>query len=149
VLDDEELLARLAEVLDEEQAVPADALDAARLAFTTRRLDEELAELLYDSYDEPALAGMRGSAGRRQVSYKIGELVIDCEVEGRMLVGQVTGAPPDKPVLLDLVNAAGDRVRLDVDARGRFVALLPGPGPIRLRCRHGRRRDSLTPWLLA
>jgi hypothetical protein len=148
-LDDEELLERLAEMLAEEQAVPDGTLEAARLAFTTRRLDEELAELLYDSYDEPAAAGMRGSPGRRQVSYRIGELIIDCEVEGRMLVGQVTGHQEDRPVRLDLVNAAGDRVRLDVDDRGRFVALLPGPGPVRLRCRHGRRRDSLTPWLLA
>lgn len=149
MLDDEELLGQLAEMLREEQSVPPEALEAARLAFTTRRLDEELAELLYDSYDQPALAGMRGSPGRRQVSYKIGELIIDCEVEGRRLVGQVTGCQPDRPVRLDLVNAAGARVRLDVDERGRFVALLPGPGPVRLRCRHGRRRDSLTPWLLA
>jgi hypothetical protein len=149
VLDDEELLGLLAEMLDGEQTVPTGALEAAHLAFSTRRLDEELAELLYDSSDEPALAGMRGSPGRRQVSYKIGELIIDCEVEGRMLVGQVTGQQPDKPVLLDLVDVAGTRTRLDVDGRGRFVALLPGPGPVRLRCRHGRRRDSLTPWLLA
>jgi hypothetical protein len=149
VLDDETLLQMLAEVLEDEQAVPPDTLVAAEQAFWLRRIDEELAELLFDSADAPTPAGLRGSGQRRQVSYQVGELIIDCEVDGRMLVGQVTGGPAGRPVLLDLVNADGDRVRLDVDDRGRFVALLPGPGPVRLRCRQSRRRDALTPWLLA
>jgi hypothetical protein len=146
LFDDNELMAMLDDVLEAEQAVPAETLAAAEQAFAWRRLDEELAELLFDSADHPARARLRGAGPEpRLVTYQYADLLIECEVGPAVLVGQLL---PPAPVTLELMNAAGNRRAVDVDAHGRFVAPLPRPGPIRLRCRQGRQRDVLTPWLL-
>ncbi|HVQ89822.1 MAG TPA: hypothetical protein VMU51_02190 [Mycobacteriales bacterium] len=146
MLDDDELLAQLADVLDEESPVPAEALIAARAAFALHRLDEEFAELLFDSADVPAPAGLRGPpAWPRQLTYQVGDLLIECEVDATGLIGQVL---PAMPVTLEVMTSTGATRPVDVDSGGRFVAPLPGHGPIRLRCQPGQRRPVLTPWLL-
>jgi hypothetical protein len=146
VLDDDELMALLGDVLDAECAVPADTLTAAQAAFALRNVDEELADLLFDSADVPVQAGVRGPADdRRQVTYQSADLLIECEIGPSTLVGQLL---PPTPVTLELMNSTGSRHPVDVDAHGRFVVPLPRPGPIRLRCRQGSQPDVLTPWLL-
>jgi hypothetical protein len=146
LLDDDELLARLGELLDAECAIPPGTVPAGQAAFALRRADEELADLLFDSADLPALAGVRGPPDdRRQVTYQSAELLIECEIGPAVLLGQLV-APA--PVTLELMNSTGSRHAVEVDAQGRFIAPLPRSGPIRLRCRHGPQPDVLTPWLL-
>ncbi|MEN3362259.1 MAG: hypothetical protein V7637_6241 [Mycobacteriales bacterium] len=146
MLDDDELLARLAEVMDEVSPVPPDVVTAAQAVFGLRTLDAELAELLFDSADVPAPAGLRGPpAWPRQLTYQLDDLLIECEVDAANLIGQVL---PAAPVTLEVMTSSGVTHPVDVDSAGRFVAPLPGHGPIRLRCQPGRQRPVLTPWLL-
>jgi hypothetical protein len=147
VLDDDDLLARLAEVLDQESPMPPGTLIAAQAAYTLRRLDEELAELLFDSADLPAPAGVRGPrAWPRQITYQWADLLIECEMDTTSLVGQVL---PAGPVTLEVISGGGARHPVDVDDLGRFVAPLPRSGPLRLRCLPSPQgRPVLTPWLL-
>jgi hypothetical protein len=146
LLDDDELMAWLGDVLDAECAIPPGTVPAGQAAFALRSVDEEVADLLFDSADLPMPAGVRGPPdNRRQVTYQSGDLLIECEIGPAMLLGQLL---PPAPVTLELMNATGARRAVEVDAQGRFITPLPRSGPIRLRCRHGRQPDVLTPWLL-
>jgi hypothetical protein len=146
VFDDDELLALLGDVLEAECAVPAATLTAAQAAFALRNLDVELADLLFDSADLPAGAGVRGPAGgRRMVTYQRAGLLIECEVGPAELIGQLL---PAGPVTLELMQATGRCRTVEVDEHGRFSAPLPRSGPIRLRCRQRQQPDIVTPWLL-
>src|SRR5262249_46475986 len=61
--EDEALLERLRAICAEVDPVPDLVFQAARAAFTLRRLDAELAELVLDSADEPAGAVAVRAAG--------------------------------------------------------------------------------------
>lgn len=136
----------LCDVLMPEQTVPPGVLAAARAAFAWRRIDEELAELLFDSADEPVGAGLRGAAAApRQVSYASGDLLIDCELGSEALVGQLL---PADAGTLELLTPAGRQRPVEVDPRGRFVVRPVPAGPIRLRFGSLGRPAVLTPWLL-
>jgi hypothetical protein len=147
VLDDDELLARLADVLDEVSPVPPETLVAAQAAYSLRRLDEEMAELLFDSADLPAPVGVRGApTWPRQLTYQWADLLIECEVDATSLVGQVL---PAGPVTLEVISSGGGSQPVEVDDLGRFTTRLPRSGPIRLRCSPSPHdRPVLTPWLL-
>jgi hypothetical protein len=147
VLTDDELMAMLEDALAPEHAVPPTALAAARSAFSWRLPEDKVADLLFDSADYPVPAGMRNgtSAGPRQLSYQSDELLIECEVGAGVLVGQLL---PPTPVTLELVTAGGNRRRVEVDNRGRFVVRPLPSGPIRLHCGQDQQREVFTPWLL-
>lgn len=145
MLTDDELMAMLEDALAPEQAVPPDALAAARSAYNWRLPEDRVADLLFDSADYPVPAGVRGStAGPRQISYQSDDLLIECEVGAGVLVGQLL---PPTQLTLELVTAGGGRRRVDVDDRGRFVVRPLPAGPIRLHCGQ-EQNDVFTPWLL-
>lgn len=145
MVDDDELMTMLGEVLAPELTVPPQVLSAARQAFVWRRIDEELAELLFDSADEPVAAGLRGGAAPRQVSYASSDLLIECELGSDTLVGQLLPADAGR---LELLTPTGRRRAVEVDPRGRFVVEPVPSGPIRLCCGSPSRSLVLTPWLL-
>lgn len=56
--DDEQLLALLKEALQDSQAVPSDFIEAGKNAYAWHGVDDELAQLSYDSdRDRDAMAG--------------------------------------------------------------------------------------------
>jgi hypothetical protein len=139
----EDLLARLRAAAARFDPVPDEAVLAARSQLAHRRLDAELAELVFDSADDVhELAGVRAETrAARQLTFHAGELQIELEilVEGdrRRLVGQclpsttvalmVRRRDPSAPS----TNAVA--AETTTDDLGRFTIEVPA-GPVSLRC---------------
>jgi hypothetical protein len=128
---DDELL--MAELRLQEAAEPISevSLELARAAFDTRTMDAELAALTRDSWsaDEPAPA-LRAEGEPRSVTLEGPGLTLELDIEtsaaGRQLSGYVIPAQE-----LALVRADGQRVALQIDARGRFEVALAGGGSVK------------------
>jgi hypothetical protein len=118
-LEDDELLAGLRRAAGHYDPVPRQVLEAAKGAFALRTLDDELADLLFDSLLDDDLVGVRGGI-TRQLTFGVGDVTIDLDVEADELVGQVS-------------PAATVGLAVEVDDRGRFFATRPTTGPFRLR----------------
>ena len=144
-MNDDELLIVLGEVLAEDERVSSRSTEAAESAFRWLRVDDELAELVFDSADAPMLAGVRGAAPLRQLTYRFDDLLIDCEVSHDTLLGQLI---PVLPARVELWSVDGARRPLDLDEDGRFVAKPPPGGPVSIRCSRAGHKDIVTPWLL-
>lgn len=118
---DEALLRRLGAIALEADPAPDFVLEAARAAWTMRRLDTELAELVYDSASQTA--GVRG-AGQRLLTFEFGEALLELQVTARGkvvdLLGQLLGVP-----------GSGTRVCLDT-ASGPVEAAVAEDGAFRL-----------------
>lgn len=86
---DHELLGRIAEAFDDLPPVSEPLTSAAQHAFSWRRADAELAELLSDAA-ETGLVGVRGSStDRRAFRYGAGEFVIRVHVTEATLIVMV------------------------------------------------------------
>lgn len=75
---DEELMARLRGIAADVDGVPDLVGANARAAFATRRLDDELAELLRDS--DLAAPGVRG-AGPRLLTFETADLTLELQLD--------------------------------------------------------------------
>jgi hypothetical protein len=140
-MDDDELLERLRVAASVHDAVPLDVLAAARGAFALRTLDDELADLLFDSLLDEDLVGVRGG-GPRQLSFGADEVTIDVDVDDHGIVGQLAG-PEATGVELQTPDV---RLAADVDDLGRFFLDHLPAGPFRLRIDLGGRRVT-TEWV--
>lgn len=136
--DDDAFLDRLRAVVAEADPVPELVVTSARAAFTTRRLDAELAELVLDSAEAHTSVRSAG-ADVRVLSFEAsvpghGEITVEVQVQdgprGHELRGLVDGALPAS-VTIEFAAAASLVVSVDED--GWFVAAPIPPGPIRLR----------------
>jgi hypothetical protein len=141
-LDDDALLTVLAHVLAVEEPFSIDVLVALeREAFAMRRVDDELAELLFDTGIEQATV-LRGD-GPRALSFVADGVVLDVELQpDGTLSGRI--APADVEVT---VEGAAGVAELQPDHLGRFTAAAPA-GRLRFVLRsaaHARR--ILTPWI--
>lgn len=151
MMDDRQLLALLRGVLatdgDPTVAVaPQEVQDAALAAWTWRTVDEELAELSYDSAAEPDRSGVRGNATRhRQLTFESDGSTLEVELSGRELLGQVL---PGRRVRVRLSTPDGAGPELDSDDRGRFRVDEVPSGVFRLSydALNGPRRS--TGWIL-
>lgn len=126
-IDDDELLDRLRGLAAVQDPVPASVLTAAKGAFALRTLDDELADLLFDSLLDEALVGIRGNASR-QLAFGVRDMTIDLDVDDEGLVGQLS---PSGPTVIEL-EMLGGSVTGEVDELGRFFLTRP-TGPFRLR----------------
>jgi len=147
--EDEALLERLRAICAEVDPVPDLVFQAARAAFTLRRLDAELAELVLDSADEPAGAVAVRAAGLadiRMLSFTAGPLRVELQVterdNGRHLVAQVIG--------VELAAAALEtetaRRELDTDDGVLIVEQVPA-GRIRFHLSTRPGPDYVTSWI--
>ncbi len=143
----EEELRRVAALLN---PVPGVLLQAAVEAFTWRTVDEDLAELVFDSLVDHQAALVRGSQDRRLLSFHTGDVSIEIEVtrtgRSRALIGQLG---PPQPASVEIRHRTG-LVTLESDALGRFSAGSLRAGPISLRCRSGPVADGpavVTDWV--
>lgn len=143
---DQELLARLARIVDELDPVPELAYELGRTAFELRRLDSELAELVRDSAVETeSLAGVRGELNVRLLSFEAAEVSIDLQVvpqaQRRSLLGQVAGV-----VAQVRVESAEGVLPVTVDPYGRFQLEDLPAGRLRLQVDAGG-SSYLTSWV--
>ncbi|HEY4584679.1 MAG TPA: hypothetical protein VI980_00970 [Acidimicrobiia bacterium] len=141
-----ELLALLRQGLDSTDPVPADVNEFAMAALTWRTIEAELAEIAFDSASEETLAGVRGSAGERMLSFETTTLTIDIEYRSntRRVIGQV--APP-QPATIELHHSKGTLTTV-ADDLGRFSFDDVDPGPVSIVCTsHGDHPDVVkTEW---
>jgi hypothetical protein len=140
-IDDTELLGLLGQVLDRTDAVPPQAVAAARAA-DWATLDAELAELTFDSLLDEREVALRDEADDvRSLTFTAGDRTVDVDLTPGELVGRVVPAA-DLPV--EVVQAGGRR-RVGLDDLGRFRAPVD-PGPLRLELGTPERATT-TPWI--
>src|SRR5688500_9386673 len=88
MMDLEDELRQAAELFD---PVPARLKQAAVAAYAWRTIDAELAELVFDSFDQPM--AVRGPGRPRLLTFRSEELLIEVELDERHLVGRVSSPP--------------------------------------------------------
>jgi hypothetical protein len=151
-MDDREILKVLCDALSpvrssEDEDPPPQVLDAAYAAGDWLLMDDRLAELVLDSADSLVTPGVRGSPGEtRQLTYRLDDLTIECELAPDALLGQVV---PVAGVAVELVGPEGPSRAVDQDADGRFLVRPRPRGPVGIRCTRPDRPRVMTPWLLA
>ncbi len=93
---DDDLIERLRRIAGEVDAPPELVAETARAAFTMRRLDEELAELLHDSADATSQLVRGEASGPRVLSFETAAVSLELQIEetaGRItLSGVVSGS---------------------------------------------------------
>jgi len=128
-VSDDELLELLGRALRAADPVPDDVLHGARAAWTWRTIDEELAELVFDSAAE--LTGVRSEETARQLTFRAPGMEIEVMVvdeASRRVVGQLV-----PPGAFTVTLLAGDEEHEQTtDRLGRFSFDAVRPGPVRL-----------------
>ena len=133
----EALLDALRAALTTTDAVPDEVVAAAKASFTWRTIDAELAELSYDSLLVGELAGTRGEAETRTLSFEFGAVGIEIEIEtdgpARRLVGQIA---PGVPESIEVHHVSGgEPLVIGPDRHGRFSLTGVERGAVRLLLR--------------
>src|SRR4051794_40967665 len=131
--EDSALFRELSRVVAAADPVPAEVVSAAKVSFTWRTVDAELAELSFDSLVDDEAVLVRGSDQPRLLTFEGSsvtiELVIVAETTMRRLVGQLV---PEQRATVEVVHTGGTASAV-ADELGRFRAEAVGPGPMRIR----------------
>ena len=138
----------LGEALQAADGPPTQVVSQAKLVFTWRTIDAELAELTFDSVVDGELAGVRGFHAARNVTFETAAVVIDAEItavgDHYDLVGTVMPV-----VAATLSSQRGDGAETDVvvDEMGRFRVTGLAAGPLRFVVRAGQGTRVVTDWV--
>ncbi|MFN2607652.1 MAG: hypothetical protein ABR511_07100 [Acidimicrobiales bacterium] len=127
----DDLLGHLKFLASHLDPVPARVKEAARACVIWQTIDDELAELVYDSVVDDQLVGIRGSGGSRQLTFRAPECTVEVEVAplGGRMQGQIV--PPRQ---LDIeVRHPGGTTTVHTDAHGHFSTPDVPAGPVSLR----------------
>jgi hypothetical protein len=128
-VSDDDLLELVGRALRAADPVPDRVLDGARAAWTWRTIDEELAELVFDSAAE--LTGVRSEDTARQLTFRAPGMEIEVMVTDeatRRIVGQLI-----PPGAFTITLVSGDAaLTATTDRLGRFAFDAVAPGPVRL-----------------
>jgi hypothetical protein len=131
-VSDEELLELVGRALRSAEPVPDRVIAGARAAWTWRTIDEELAELVFDSATE--LTGVRSEDTARQLTFRAPGVEIEVmlvDEVSRRVVGQLI-PPGEFAVQLQSGEAVMDE---RCDRLGRFSFDQVAPGPVRITVR--------------
>jgi hypothetical protein len=144
---DDELIERLRHIAEEIDAPPELVAETARAAFLTRRLDEELAELLRDS-DHATSQLVRGEVGGpRVLSFETATVSLELQIEeaaGRIsLSGVVSGSSGE--VTIETTTAEPRTSQID-DGGWFRVEDLP-TGALRVHITAADGRAVTTSWI--
>jgi len=144
--DDDQLLARLTGLARRIDPVPSEVVAAATGSFAWRTIDLELAELVYDSAEEPDLVGVRSEGGGRHLTFATDTVTVEMEIgEAGGVVGQLV---PPQPAAIEIRHRSSTTA-LVADHLGRFQGPGVPSGPMSLRCRPDSGRGAIaTDWLV-
>jgi hypothetical protein len=144
--DDDRLLAELKEALRAEEAVPPEFVEAGKNAYIWRNIDAELAQLTYDStHDRDLAPSMRAeTASIRALTFTSAHLIIELEVSGESLLGQLI---PAREGTAEIQGRDGIVATVAVDKLGWFLIHPIPASPFRLRFRTTDGTDVLTGWI--
>jgi hypothetical protein len=136
---DDELMEQLRRIAGEVDAPPDLVTESARAAFSVRRLDDELAELLHDS-DVTASAAVRGDRpGPRLLSFESGEVSLELQIEqvrSRLVVrGVAVGTAGD--VEVETTTTGPHAAAMDDNGWFRVVGLPVEPVRVRVHAPDG------------
>ena len=95
--EDAQLLAELQEALAAARPVPEGRVELAEMTFAWRTIDEELAELAFDSAEE--LMAVRADTTVRTLSFELDNLQIDLQINvtARTVIGRRRTSKFDPP----------------------------------------------------
>ena len=139
---------RLREVLARVESPPRHLIEAAKASLEWRTVDADLAELLSDSADDPAVA-LRSNGAPHLLTFSSGDTVVVLEVgperQSRRVIGQII-SPAAAHVE---VRHSGGVISTAADVDGRFRASAVSPGPISVSCRFDEpdRAPIVTSWV--
>jgi len=150
-MDDHEMMVILREALSPGppggEDPPDRVLEAAYAAGSWILLDAQLAELVVDTADARAVMGVRAPlADPHQLTYRLHDLTVECELDADALLGEVT---PAQALRLELVRPDGTHRPVDLDADGRFLVRPRPRGPVAILCTRAGGPAIVTPWFLA
>jgi hypothetical protein len=129
-VSDDRLLELLGRALRAADPVPEQVVAGARAAWTWRTIDDELAELIFDSAAE--LTGVRSEDTARQLTFRGPDLEIEVMVvdeASRRIVGQLI---PPGSFTVQLLSSDELMREETSDRLGRFSFDAVAPGPVRL-----------------
>jgi len=144
-LADDELLRLLGQALAVGDPIPDHVLAAARGAVAWRTIDQELADLVFDSALEAT--GVRDPEVARQLTFRSGGVEIEVMLfddATRRVVGQVIPATATG-VRLETTDAT---VSHEADRYGRFSFEGVGTGPVRFGVEREGAPVVVTDWVL-
>ncbi len=145
MIDQEMVLLAVADVFDQVDPPPAYVEEAARAAFSTRTLDEELLPLLQGQQLTAVRAQSVVDDGQRWFSFADEQLEVEVgarrERHGWALIGQVMG-----PVQSVWVQTLTELEPVEVDELGRFDTAVSA-GPVRLKLLSTSGRRVRTDWV--
>jgi hypothetical protein len=144
-LDDETLRGLLTAALQQSDPVPHHVVAAAGGAWTWRTIDQELADLVFDSATE--LTGVRDRESARQLTFRAQGLEIEvmvADAASRRLVGQLV------PAQTTTVRLEGAETSLEQqsDRFGRFTFDGAPAGPLRFAVTPSDGSTVTTDWVL-
>jgi hypothetical protein len=144
---DDELVDRLRRIADQVDAAPDLVAESARAAFSTRHLDDELAELLHDSELTPDQAVRLGQPGPRMLSFEAGDVSLEIQVDdagGQIaLRGMAVGTMGDAEIE---TTTTGSRP-VAIDDQGWFRVDGLAVEPVRVRVRAANGAPVTTGWI--
>jgi hypothetical protein len=144
---DDELMDSLRRIANDVDAAPELVTESARAAFSTRRLDDELAELLHDSDLAPSPGVRLAQPGPRLLSFEVGDVSLEIsigEVDGRLTMrGVAVGTIGDA----EIETTTGGSSTTPIDGRGWFrMNDLPAE-PLRVRVHAADGKSVTTGWI--
>ncbi|MDP9849281.1 hypothetical protein [Streptosporangium lutulentum] len=144
---DDELLAELAAALHASDVVPRGFAEVGKAAFAWRNIDDELAELIFDSdlHDDLAAPLTRAEpAPLRALTFVAPELTIELEVTEETLVGQLV---PYQSIEVSVRVLSGQDITVTTDEVGCFT-IRPIPASLfYLHCRTADGTSVSTSWI--
>ena len=141
--DDRELLDALGDAWGDDP-LPVGIIDRADGLLTWADVDQQLAELLETTSAE--MAGTRGAPSGTVLEFQVadGTVLIEVDLGGDAVAGQVLGIDVDVVVL---ERPSGESGTAPVDELGHFSFPDPEPGAVRLRIAAGS-TDVRTDWFV-
>ncbi len=124
-------LQALGEALQAADGPPPDLVRQAKLSFTWRTIDAELAALSFDSAVSGDLVGVRGGDGPRTLTFETPTVVLDLEITAAGSAFGLTGSLMPTDVTLASQRPEGDEAPVPVDDLGRFTLAGQAAGPLR------------------
>jgi hypothetical protein len=143
---DDDLLALVGRALRAAEPVPDRVVEGAKAAWTWRTIDEELAEIVFDSAIETA--GVRSEHTARQLTFRSPGVEIEVMVAddaSRRVVGQLI--PPGECTVQLVTDDTVIEEQSDRLGRFTFAAVAPGPVKLVVVDENGRHLVT-TEWVL-
>lgn len=145
--DDEDLLARLGAVAKRVDGPPDIAYELGRSVYGFRRVDDELAELVADSYREAELV-RAATASVRLLAFESSDMTIEIQLGAeRTVLGVVAAEPEPAGGVVHMETPDLPSVTTGVGSGGRFSFGRAPDGLLRFRVELPGRAEVTTSWV--